>query len=70
MDDTFGMFKKEINFYMFLNQLNSLFPSLTFTHEKKVEGKLPLLDVFVEKSNTKFLTLVYRKPTFTGQYIR
>ena len=55
---------------MVLNQLRSLHPSLTFTHEKKVEGKFPFLDVIVEKSNTEFLTSVYRKPTFTGQYIR
>ena len=55
---------------MFLNQLNLLHPSLTFTHEKKVEVKLPFLDVLVKKSNTEFLTLVYRKPTVTGQYVR
>ena len=55
---------------MFLNQLNLLHPSLTFTHEKEVEVKLPFLDVLVEKSNTEFLTLVYRNPTVTGQYVR
>ena len=27
------------------------------------------MDVLVTKSNNKFITSVYRKPTFTGQYI-
>ena len=60
IDDTFAMFEKEIDCNMFLNQLNSLHPSLTFTHEKEVEGKLPFLDVLVKKSNTEFLTSVCR----------
>ena len=69
MDDSFAIFKKEINCVMFLNQLNSLHLSPTFTYEKKVEGKLPLLDVLVEKNHTEFLTAVYRKPIFTEQYV-
>ena len=55
---------------MFPNQLNSLHPSLTFNQEEEVEGKLPFLDVFEEKSNTEFLTSIYTKRTFTEQYIR
>ena len=35
-----------------------------------MNDSLPFLDVFAEKPNTGFLTSVYRKPTFTGQYIR
>ena len=70
MDDTFAMFEDEFNCSRFLKQLNSLHQSLTFTHEKEVNGKLPFLDVLVEKSNTKFLTSVYRKPSFSGQYNR
>ena len=60
----------ELNCNRFLKQLNSLHQSLNFTHEKEVNGKLPFLDVLVEKSNTKFLTSVYRKPSFSGQYNR
>ena len=67
MDDTFAMFKKEIVCDMFLNQLNSLHPSPAFTHGKKVEGKLLILDVFVEKINTEFITSVCREPTFSVQ---
>ena len=68
VDDTFAMFEDEFNCNRFLKQLNSLHQSLTFTHEKEVNGKLPFLDVLVERSNTKFLTSVYRKPSFSGQY--
>ena len=64
------MFEDELNCNRFLKELNSLHQSLTFTHEKEVNGKLPFLDVLVENSNTKFLTSVYRKPSFSGQYNR
>ena len=70
VDNTFTTFENEFNCNQFLKQLNSLHQSLTFTHEKEVNGKLPFLDVLVEKSNTKFLTSVYRKPSFSGQYNR
>ena len=30
---------------------------------------MPFLDVLVEKNDHKFVTSIYRKPTFTGQYI-
>ena len=30
---------------------------------------MPFLDVLVTKSDNKFITSVYRKPTFIGQYI-
>jgi len=51
-------------------QLNSLHPSLQFTFEKECNQSLPFLDVMVEKAPPKFVTSVYRKPIFTGQYIR
>ena len=42
--------------------------ALKFTFEKEENDQLPFLDVLVEKSNEGFLTSVFRKPTFTGQY--
>ena len=64
VDDTFAMFEDEFNCNQFLKQLNSLHQSLTFSNEKEVNGKLPFLNVLVKKSNSKFLTSVYRKPSF------
>ena len=51
-------------------RLNNLHPALQFTFEKEENDSLPFSDVLVEKCNTGFLTSVYRKHTFTGQYIR
>jgi len=36
--------------------------------EKETDVTLPYLDVKIEKFTNKFLTSVYRKPTFIGQY--
>ena len=54
----------------FLDALNSMHSALKFTFEKEEIDQLPFLDVLVEKSNEGFLTSVFRKPTFTGQYFR
>jgi len=37
---------------------------------KETDGTLPFLDVKIEKNTNKFLTSVYRKPTFIGQNTR
>ena len=69
VDNTFVAFNSEKecdNFFIFLN---SLHPSLRFTFEKECNGSLPFLDVLVEKSEAEFSTSVYRKSTFTGQYL-
>ena len=69
MDDTFVVFRNEDECDLFLNSLNSLHPSLRFTFEKESNLALPFLDVLVEKSLSKFITSIYRKLTFTGQYL-
>ena len=38
--------------------------------KKKNLNHWPFLDVKIQKSDSKFITSVYRKPSFTGQYIR
>ena len=53
-----------------LTALNSLHSALKFTKEKEANHTLPFLNVKIEKDNGQFLTSIYRKPTFTGQYIR
>ena len=63
---TYTIFKTETECDTFLKRLNNLHPALQFTFEKEENDSLPFLDVLVEKSNTGFLTSVYRKPTFTG----
>ena len=70
MDDTFVVFNNEDECDLFLDSLNSLHPSLRFTLEKESNLAVPFLDVLVEKSPSTFITSIYRKPTFTGQYLR
>ena len=50
-------------------KLNALHPSLVFTYKKEIHNSVSFLDVLVEKSNKKFLTSVYRKPTFTDRIV-
>ena len=70
VDDTFALFQDEMDSETFLTNLNSLHTSLKFTSEKEVNQSLPFLDVLVTKSSNNFTTSVYRKATFTGEYIR
>ena len=70
VDDTFAVFNNGDDCNTFLSQLNSLHPSLRFTHEKEFNHSLPFLGVLVERLGLEFSTSVYRKSTFTGQYLR
>ena len=78
VDDTFAhmlttplpIFKQEGDVDNFLFTCNRLHPALKFTFEKEHDGKLPFLDILVERTELGFETNVYRKPTFSGQYIR
>ena len=53
----------------FLDRLNNLHPSLKFMVEHEQNNTLSFLDVCVEKSNDEIVTSIYRKTTFSGQYI-
>ena len=70
VDDTFAIFKQMGDVDDFLVTLNRLHPALKFTFEKQHDGKLTFLDILVERTELGFETSVYRKPTFSGQYIR
>ena len=70
VDDTFAIFDHEAEADEFLTKLNCLHPSLKFTFEKEKGKCLPFLDVYVERTDVGLETSVYRKPTFTGQYLR
>ena len=67
--DTFAIFKQESDVDDFLVTLNCLHPTLKFTFEKEHDGKLPFLHILVERTELGFETSVYRKPTFSGQYM-
>ena len=68
VDDCFLLFKSSDHLPLFLNYLNHQHPNISFTSELEKDGKLPFLDVEISRSNGKFSTSVYRKPTFTGLF--
>ena len=67
---SFAIFGSELDCDYLKGKLNLLHPARKFTIEKEQNNPLNFLDVLVGKDGTGFLTSVYRKPTFTGQYIR
>ena len=67
MDDTFIVFSNEDECDPFLDSIYSLHLSLRFTFEKESNLAIPFRDVFVERSPSKFISSIYRKPTFIGQ---
>ena len=69
VDDTFFTFGSELECDRFHVSLNQLHPALNCTVEKEQNNSLNFLDIWVEKGGTGFLTSIYGKPTFTGQYI-
>ena len=63
------MFNNSAECNDFHHQLNNLHERLKFTKEEKSDS-LPFLDVLVERTANGILTSVYRKPTFSGEYVR
>ena len=70
VDDTFAIFDHEAEADEFLIKLNCLHLFLKFTFRKEKEKCLPFLNIYVERTDIGFETSVYRKLTFTGQYLR
>ena len=54
----------------FLSHLNGVESSIQFMVERESEGKLPFLDVLLQRDlDGSILTTVYRKPTHTDRYL-
>ena len=69
VDDCFILFNNKEECDEMFTSFNRLHPSIKFTQETEVNNTLPFLDVLVERRNGEFVTSVYRKNTFTGQYV-
>ena len=70
VDDIFVVCNSEQESRAFLVSLNKLHPSLQYTTESESNNRLPFLDVLIERECQGFTTTVYRKPTFSGSYVR
>ena len=72
VDDVFAIVKK-IHVQNLLDHLNRQHPSIRFTVETEREGKLPYLDVRVNRVETgegRLSIEIYRKPTHSSRYLQ
>ena len=68
VDDIFVLFREEHHLKKFTDYLNNCHKNIEFTNESEKENQLAFLDIKIYRENNKFLTSIYRKPTFTGLY--
>jgi hypothetical protein len=65
VDDVFCVFRKDVEYKIFMKKLNNLHPNIKFTCE--VGGNtMPFLDVQIQLGNGAFKSKVYRKKTDTN----
>ena len=69
VDDCFVVTENERELDNFYKLLNETHDSINFTCEKENNNEISYLDVLVKRRNTKFVTTVFRKVTFTGNYL-
>ena len=69
VDDILAVWPDDLNFDEFFRKVNKLSPSIEFTTEWEVEGKIPFLDTQINRSPAGFNFSIYRKPTHSNQYI-
>ena len=71
VDDVFLVFENRVDMEQFYNWMNLQHTCIKFTKEEECNNSLPFLDVLVKRnSDGSICTSVYRKPTFSGMYLR
>jgi hypothetical protein len=71
VDDTFLIFEDQADMDEFFHYLNNQHNNIKFTKEIETDNTLAFLDVFITRNSDGTLsTSVYRKPQFTGLYLR
>ena len=69
VDDIFCPFNSKSQIDKFETFLNSRHINMSFSKELEKDEKLSFLDILITKSESRFITTVYRKPTFSGIYL-
>ena len=64
----FVLFRLLDHLITFRDYLNKCLPSMKFSFEEEKNGSLFFLDVELSREGNKFVSTVYRKPTFIGVY--
>ena len=68
VDDIFVLFESSESAHSFREYMSSKHQNINFTAEQENIGSLSFLDVKICGKNGKFVTSVYRKPTFSGVF--
>ena len=68
VDDTFLLYRSKHHIEKFRNYLNLQYKNIKFTFETENENSISFLDIKITRDNNKFMTSVYRKPTFIGVF--
>ena len=68
VDDCFIISNSEKVSSLLFDKFISIDNSIKFTEENEKDNQLSFLDVLIKRKHDKFITSVFRKPTFTGQY--
>ena len=63
--DTFLLFGSEHHIKKFHNYLNCQHKNIRFTSETENENSISFLDIKTSRDNSKFMTSIYCKPTFS-----
>ena len=66
VDETFLPLRSKDHVEKFRNYINKQHKSIKFTSRIEENGSLSFLDIKISHENSKFVTSVYRKPTFKG----
>ena len=68
VDDIFVLFESAEHLSKFHNHFNTCHPNMFFSFEQEKNGKWSFLDIEVSREKGKFVTTVYRNPTFSSVY--
>ena len=68
VDDTFLLYRSKEHIGKFGLYLNCQHPNIKFTSEIEENNSISFLDIKINRDNNRFLTSVYRKPTFSGVF--
>ena len=68
VDDTFLLFRSKYYVEKFRNYLNKQHINIKFISEIEENNSLSFLDIKISHEHKKFVTSVYRKPTFSGVF--
>ena len=68
MDDIYSLLNKPEHAQFFLEYINKKHKNMKFSIETEINGSLSFLDVKIFRENSKFVTSVFRKETFSGVY--